>query len=43
MPPTAVLVRAAEALEQLKREAPDIGAPTGPAGVTLLPEEPAPG
>ena len=34
MPPTAVLVRAAEALDQLKRDATGAGAPTAPGGGT---------
>jgi predicted AAA+ superfamily ATPase len=35
MPPSAMLVRAAEALDQLKRESAETGAPAGPGGVPL--------
>jgi hypothetical protein len=41
MPPTAVLMRAAEALDQLKRDAPGTEAPVGLGGVTPSPGEPA--
>ena len=41
MPPTAVLVRAAEALDQLKRDATAAGAPAGPGGGTPTTGEPA--
>ena len=41
MPPTAVIVRAAEALDQLKRDAAGTGAPAGPGGVTSSAGEPA--
>jgi hypothetical protein len=41
MPPTAVLVRAAEALDQLKRDATTVGVPAGPGGGTPTTGEPA--
>jgi hypothetical protein len=41
MPPTAVLVRVAEALDQLRRDAAETGAPAGPGGVPLPGRQPA--
>jgi hypothetical protein len=42
MPPSAVLVRAAEVLDQLKRDAAGTGAPAGPEGGTSTTGEVAP-
>lgn len=42
MPPTAVLVRAAEALEQLKQDASVVGAPTGTGGTPSPTGDPQP-